>query len=395
MIIEHLRLLESIFALRRFSGSVALCCLPILFAGLPASARAKPRVPEVIAYVFAKDRALQPDEIDAARLTRINYAFANIQNGQIVGGFAHDTENFATLIRLKARNPGLKVVISVGGWTWSGGFADMALTRQSRAKFIDSAARFLEAHRLDGIDIDWEYPGLPGNGNTNRPEDKHNYTALLKELRQRFDKLQKPFGRHLLISVATGADKNFLEHTEMRKVARYVDSVNLMSYDYYEPDSDAITGNHAPLYTDPADPKAVSADTSVNNYRRAGVPAEKIVLGVPFYGHAWSDVGPSNHGLFQPGHRGKLQANYKSIVDSLLGKGFTRYWDSQASVPYLYNPASRIFVSYEDAASIELKCQYVLRRKLGGIMFWDYGGDADGSLLKAIHAGFEPVKARK
>jgi chitinase len=358
------------------------CLLACLGAQLAFAAQPK----EVIAYIFPSDSALQPSDIAAGKLTRVNYAFANIRHGEIVEGFGHDAENFAVLHALKRKNSGLKVLVSVGGWTWSGGFSDMALTAASRRKFIDSAARFIEKYELDGLDVDWEYPGLPGIGNRFRPEDKENYTALLRELRTKFDHEQKRLGRPLFTSLAAGASLHFLEQTNMREVARYVDTVNLMSYDYYEPSSSPITGNHAPLYTDPADPNHISADASVAAFLAAGVPGEKLVLGVPFYGHAWSGVADIAHGLFQPGKNAKLQANYHDIVTLRKNGGYVRYWDTPASAPYLYNAASHIFISYEDPESLRLKSGYVLTHKLGGIMFWEYSADADGALLDAINA---------
>jgi chitinase len=170
---------------------------------------------------------------------------------------------------------------------------------------------------------------------------------------------------------------------------RYVDTVNLMAYDYYEPDNEKISGNHAPLYTDPADPRRVSADRSITAFEQAGVPARKIVLGVPFYGHVWGNVGPTNHGLFQPGGPvPNMYANYGNIVSSMIGHGYTRYWDAAASVPYLYSEEKKQFVSYEDPQSLALKCAYVRRKGLGGIMFWEYTGDPTGALLNAINAAF-------
>ena len=343
---------------------------------------------EIIAYVFVKDRVLQPGEIAGAKLTRVNYAFANLKNGRIIEGFAHDAENFAALNALKQINPALKVLVSVGGWTWSGNFSDMALTKQSRKTFIESAVEFIERYRLDGLDIDWEYPGMIGDNNRFRPEDKKNYTSLLKELRKRFDREERKLGKHLLTSVATGSSTQFLAHSEMRKVQKYVDTVNLMAYDYYEPDSDKTTGHHAPLFTSPADPKHISADASVREYEQAGVPAEKIVLGVPFYGHVWGEVADLNHGLFQPGKQvPNAFSNYANITSEMLNQGFVRYWDATASAPFLYNPAKRIFVSYEDVESIALKCRYVREHKLGGVMFWDYSGDLNNALLDAINIG--------
>ena len=342
----------------------------------------------VCAYVFPNGAALTPGQLDARKLTRVNYAFANIAQGRMVEGHPTDPANFAALNALKKDNPHLTILVSVGGWLWSGGFSDMALTPASRATFIDSAEAFVARYNLDGLDIDWEFPGEPGAGHAFRPEDKRNYTLLLKELRARFDKMTKKSHRRLYITVATGALSDFLDHTEMASVQKYVDAVNLMAYDYYEPGEDKITGNHAPLFTNPADPKAISADRSVREYEKAGVPAAKLVLGVPFYGHVWGQVPSTNHGLFQPGQPvPNAYANYGAIASTMLGQGYTRYWDAAASVPYLYSTEKRIFVSYEDPESLSLKCKYVLDHHLAGVMFWDYAGDPSGALLGTIAVG--------
>jgi chitinase len=171
----------------------------------------------------------------------------------------------------------------------------------------------------------------------------------------------------------------------MDQVQSYVDGVNLMAYDFYMPGSDRITGNLAPLYTSPADPKHASADLSIHAYEQAGVPAEKIILGVPFYGRAWHDVADKNHGLFQPGKPGPNRSiPYDTIEKTMLGHGFTRHWDAASSVPWLYSPQQHIFVTYEDPQSLAAKCRYVLKNRLAGIMFWDYSGDASGTLRHAI-----------
>lgn len=344
--------------------------------------------PVIVAYVFPRDTSLREGDIAAQKLTRINYAFANIKDGRIVNGFAHDDENFASLVALKNQNPSLTVLVSVGGWLWSGAFSDMALTRQSRDLFISSVVEFVRRNQLDGLDIDWEYPGLPGAEPHFRAEDKQNYTSLLKELRERFNKLEKDLHRPLYITVATGSSTEFLEHTEMNKVQKYVDTVNLMAYDYYEPDSDAITGHHAPLYTNPADPKKISDATSVEEYEKAGVPAAKIVLGVPFYAHVWGQVPAENHGLYQPGKQIPRDSPTFGIgPEAMLQNGFIRYWDPVAAAPYLYNAEKQIFVSYDDPESLALKCKYVLAHKLRGVMFWDYESDASGALLNAVNDG--------
>src|SRR5215471_841197 len=259
-------------------GLIFACAGSALFA----DASAKSSDPVIVAYVFPQNSLLHPGDVAANKLTRINFAFALIKGGKIATEDPSDPANLATLAALKKENPYLTVLISVGGWLGSGNFSDMVLTHESRDVFIESVLDFMELYQLDGLDIDWEYPGMTGAGNKFRPEDKQNYTLLLAELRKQFDQEEKKVHRRLFLTIATGAQSDFLEHTEMDKVQKYVDTVNLMAYDYYEPDSEPITGNHAPLFTDPQDPKKVSAERSIQEYEHAGVPAAKIVLGVPF-----------------------------------------------------------------------------------------------------------------
>jgi chitinase len=358
------------------------------FPSLSFGAARTPVKPEVTGYVFARGNALLPGQVDGKYLTRINYAFANIKDGRMVLGAAADAQNFALLTALRNANPRLTVLVSVGGWLWSQNFSDMALTAARRRVFEESAMEFLAQYDLDGLDIDWEYPGLPGAGHPHRAEDKENFTALLSELRARFDAESRRTHRRLYLTIAMGGGEDVIAHTEMRKVARYVDTVNLMTYDYYEAGSDPTTGHHAPLFANPADPKKVSSDETVREYEKEGVPAAKILLGVPFYGRAWGDVADQNHGLFQPGKAvAGFDGQYSSIAANLLGQGFTRYWDDAAKAPYLYNAEKHIFVSYEDPESLAAKCKYVRERKLGGVMFWEYFGDPEQKLLQTIDQG--------
>jgi chitinase len=339
----------------------------------------------ITAYVFARGAALAPGQIDPAKLTRINYAFSNIQNGRMVPGSPADAQNFALLRSLRNSKPNLTILVSVGGWLWSTNFSDVALTPQSRAVFEDSVMQFLTRYDLDGLDIDWEYPGLPGSGHPFRAEDKQNFTSLLRELRERFDASARR-GHRRYLTIAMGASDEVIANTEMQKVQRYVDTVNLMTYDYYEPGSESITGNHSPLYADPADPKAASSADTVRAFQKAGVPAEKILLGVPFYGHEWGEVKDQNHGLFQVGKAVPGAYTPFNVIDTtMLASGFTRYWDNAAKVPYLYNPQQHLFVSYEDPESLKLKCHYIRDQKLGGIMFWEFLGDSNGKLLQTIN----------
>ncbi len=386
--------MQKVSAMRKISLLPLIGCLAALsllaFARANASAPtvfAASEKPEIVGYVFPQNTRLAPDAIDARKLTRINYAFANILNGKMVEGFADDDANFATLTALRKRNPSLKILVSVGGWLWSGNFSDVALNANNRSVFIESVVTFLSRHNLDGLDVDWEYPGMQGSGHRYRQEDKQNYTLLLKELRKRLDTAGAVMHRHLYLTIAAGASGDFLAHTQMSAVQGYVDTVNLMAYDYYEPDSDRTTGNHAPLYTDPADPKRVSADASVRAFTNAGVPARKLLLGVPFYGHVWGQVPDRNHGLFAPGKQvaNDSYAQYSRIAGGMVPPGFVRYRDAASSEPYLYSEKQRLFISYEDATSLKAKCEYVISHQLGGVMFWEYDSDPTGTLLDTLY----------
>jgi GH18 family chitinase len=343
----------------------------------------------IIGYLFPQEKLVDPAEIAADKLTHINYAFADVKDGRVVEGFAHDRENFEILAGIRTLHPHLKILVSVGGWTWSGRFSDAALTEESRRVFVESAVQFVKRHDLDGFDVDWEYPGLRGLDNVHRPEDKENFTALMAALRAGLDALGALRHRHYVLSFAAGASSDFLEHTEMSKVQASVDFVNLMAYDYREADSEPVAGHHAPLYAATGDPKEESASRSIGEFLRAGVPPGKLVLGVPFYGHTWGGVKDENRGLWEPGGAPKerLETHYASLAEQLVNKGgFVRYWDTEAQAPYLWNREKRLFVTYEDRASLVKKCEYIRERGLAGAMFWEYYADPSGALLSALDA---------
>jgi chitinase len=341
--------------------------------------------PIVVGYVFPQETPIEAGQIDAHSMDRINYAFANVKNGRMVTGSALDAKNFAYLNEIKQRNPSLKVLVSVGGWLWSSNFSDVALTSQSRRRFIQSVMDFLRLYHLDGLDIDWEYPGMAGSSQRFRAEDGGNFTLLLKELRGQFDKEGAKTHQRLYLTIAAGSSDDYLAHTDMKAVQHYVDTVNLMAYDYVEPGSDPLTGHHAPLFGTPGDTRDFSADASVRAFEHAGVPPGKILLGVPFYGHVWGDVTDVNHGLLQPGKViPHAYAPYSAITSTMINNGYIRSWDPAAKAPTLYNSAQKIFVSYEDPESLAAKCEYVRKNHLGGVMFWEYSGDPSGTLLGVI-----------
>jgi len=359
-------------------------------AGTPAS----PPRPAVIGYLFPQDAVIDPATLAADKLTHVNYAFANVRDGRVVEGFAHDADNFRILGEVRRAHPHLRILVSVGGWTWSGGFSDAALTPESRRVFVTSAVAFVRRHDLDGFDVDWEYPGQRGNGNVHRPEDRENFTALMADLRAALDADGTQRGRRLLLTFAAGASSSFIEHTEMDKVQASVDFVNLMTYDFRVAQVEPVAGHHANLFPQPLDDKQRSGDRSVREFLAAGVPAGKLVLGVPFYGRGWTNITmevapPPATGLYRPGQplTGRSLAYGRLAAELVDREGYVRLWDAEAQQPYLWNAATRSLICYDDPQSLAVKARYIREHGLGGAMFWQYGDDSSGALLDALDRG--------
>lgn len=367
----------------------AIPALLLVAAAVTALTAARPpkAKPVVIAYVGGfRGLIANPESIAVEKITHINYAFVDVQHGQAwLTNLATDTINFRKLNALKSRNPDLKILISIGGWAWSENFSDATLTEAGRRLFAHTSVDIIRKYRLDGVDIDWEYPGIPGEeGNIYRPEDKQNYTLMFAAIRASLDTLEKETGRKYLLTTAVGGGNNFIEHTEMSKAAQYLDFVNIMSYDY-KTNPNGIAGHHTNLYGSTADPKEASAHRSVGLFLEAGVPADKIVMGIAFYGRGWTVGSDTARGLNRPATGGYRGGGYTFIKDSLPGKGFERHWDKSAKAPYLWHPGQRVFISYDDEESVKEKCRYVNKHKLAGVMFWEYSSDPKGYLLDAIN----------
>jgi len=357
----------------------ALWCLVINPAGVKAQA---PKV--IIGYVSGFRGLINTGQIAAKKLTHINYAFVDIKNNRAwLHREATDTINFRRLIMLKQQNPSLKVLISIGGWTWSGHFSDAVLTDTARRAFAASAVDIIKKYNMDGIDIDWEYPGRPGyTGNIYRPEDKQNYTLLFRDIRRQMDTLARQTGKKYLLTTAGGGFKNYLANTDMGSARQYLDYVNLMTYDY---SGGKIAAHHTNLYTSTLYKSTTSADSAVAEFMAAGVPASKLVLGIAFYGRV-SNLAPGAKGLgdtIATYSRGK---GYTAIKDTLLKQaGYKLHRDRGAKAAWLYNAETRQFVTFDDEWSVKKKCKYVLNKKLAGVMFWEYDSDLKGYLLNEIN----------
>jgi GH18 family chitinase len=381
------------------------------------SARSRPPRPEVpspdgakiVAYLASwgvRSKGTRIAELPGDRLTHVIYAFGSVRAdgtitledpcldaGQCGAGPAPTIGgNFEQLRVLKSRHPHLKVLVAIGGWTRSANFSDAALTPESRRRFAESGITlFLRRWPglFDGFDIDWEYPVFGGaRENVNRPEDRQNFTLLLAELRRQLDAEAARDGRRYLLTAATAAGPRLIGSLELDRIATILDWINVMTYDYHS--GSAIAHFNAPLHPATNDPTPFyNVDSTVALYRRGGVPPEKIVVGVPFYGRAYGGVRGGNAGLFQPATPPPREwasgLDYRQIASrNLVTQGFRRFWHPEAAVPWLHNDSLGVFISYDDAESIALKADYVRDRRLGGVMIWEIGGD-DGTLLGVIH----------
>ena len=296
----------------------------------------------IVAYVTSWS-----DEMpDPAAMTHINYAFGHV--GKTFDSVRIDNpDRLRQIAALKLKNPDLKVMLSIGGWG-SGGFSTMAMRRSTRQKFAKDCAEKVEEYGLDGIDIDWEYPTSDAAGIDCSPKDTRNFTSLMKDLR-------KSLGKDKLLTLASVASG---EYIDFKAVSPIVDFVNIMSYDMGN-----APKHHATLYRS-EHTGWLSASEAVEKHIAAGVPKDKIVVGMPFYGRGGTDL-PS-------------YVNYRDIPNQ---KG-AENWDDAAKAPYLADEKGNLILGYDNPRSIALKCRYIIDNGLRGGMYWDYSGDNDSGDLR-------------
>jgi chitinase len=374
----------------------------ILLAGIAvASAPAAAASPVIGAYYPGYRAASYPVErIPADKLTHLFYAFAHIEDGRCA--VAPDApKHFAAFAQLKRQHPQLRTLISIGGWE-ADGFSDAARTHFSRKRFVASCLALFFDPKLpafDGVDIDWEFPVYGGPAKiAARPQDRKNLTRLAREFRRQLDGIGEERGQRFLVTAALPAGRlqssgpyDPARSFELKELGEALDFINLMTYDMGTAFS-GVSSFNAPLREDPADAldpalrRWNNVEGGVAYYQQQGVPANKLVLGVPFYGRGFRVMSDANGGLYQPYSALYDPGDWRTIKDRLLADpAWKQHWHPFAQTPWLFHSKDRIFVSYEDPRSIGIRSRLAKDSGLGGVFTWEITGDDEQhSLLEAM-----------
>jgi chitinase len=340
---------------------------------------------EVIAYYSGNGDNIEQYSI--GKLTQIIFSFLVLKNDTLFFPSPQRKEALRKVVALKQKQPELKVLISMGGWGGCKTCSDVFAEPESRKRFAASVGRVMKEYNVDGIDIDWEYPAIPGfPGHTYRPEDKENFTDLMFQIR-------KVMGPHGELSFAAGGFTHFLEKSvDWMAVMPYLSRVNLMTYDLVHGFS-TRTGHHTALYSHIPE-QTESTDNCVQWLLSHGVPSEKLVIGSGFYARIWEKVSKTNNGLFQEG-KFMRSVDYKDFSYLEPDSGWVHQWDLQAMAPYAYHRTADQFATYDNSESLLAKVKYARSFKLGGIMFWELACDVPGNgLLDSLHESVEKTEAK-
>ncbi|KAF7724702.1 hypothetical protein EC973_000810 [Apophysomyces ossiformis] len=284
--------------------------------------------------------------------------------------------NFKQLYLLKQRHRHLKVSLSIGGWTWSTNFAEVASDPAKRAKFVETAVQHVADLGLDGIDIDWEFP--------KDDREAFFYVHLVYEVRIALDKYQQRLQQtnqpRLLLTVAVPCGPSHYKTLRLREMEPYIDLFYLMAYDFAG-SWDAHAGHQSALHGE-----GLHVHQAVQHYMQS-VPPHKLVLGLPAYGRGFSNTdGPGRPYNGMPeGSWEKGMYDYKALPRP----GAVEHHDWQKMAAWSYDPSLREMVTYDSPPIVQAKCDYIKQMQLGGAMFWELSGDAPAghprSLLQTVH----------
>ena len=303
----------------------------------------------VVAAYLVHDSDVVPD---LRWITQINYAFGLVDQNTFDKIIILNEKRFEQIASLKQTNPDIKILLSLGGWG-AGGFSEMAADSSKRRQFANDCKRIVDKYQIDGIDVDWEYPSSDEAGISATPSDVDNFTLLIKDIRE-------AIGNNKMLTIATIADALYVDFPA---VIDYLDMVNIMAYDVARPPY-----HHSPLYRS-SHAGRITTDEAVYAHIKAGVPAEKLVLGIPLYGHGIDSL-----------------PDYTYYADILKLENYTFHWDDTAKVPYMTDSEGKFVLCYEDTNSVRIKCNYIKDKNLRGIMYWEYTLDAPHlPLIKTIY----------
>ena len=323
--------------------------------------------PAVIAYLTEYTSS---SSLDATYLTHINYChgrFVNPKTGD--GGInIEGVSLMKKVLALKTKKPSLKVLLLIGGWgEKADGFSEMAKSAAKRTEFCQACKAHIDTYGFDGIDIDWEYPGGGPSSNGQSSADKANFNLVLKELRE-------TIGDTKIISVASSSSAGYIDWPTAIK---YVDYVNDMTYDMGKPPK-----HNSPLHKSSTFNQS-SCESSIASHKDKGIPLNRIVLGVPFYGHG---IDPYASDV----KYNEMAAILSATSGTYAGKNI-RKWDDTAKVPYLVDESGKMYLGYDDPESVAYKGAFALEKGLFGVMFWEYRhDDSNHSLLKSLYGAVYP-----
>ncbi|MHC0441450.1 glycoside hydrolase family 18 protein [Flavobacterium sp. 3-210] len=316
---------------------------------------------DIIAYYTGDSKLI--DEYEVNKLNQIIFSFCHLKGGKLNVDSPKDSITIKHLVSLKAKNPQLKIILSLGGWGGCEPCSAAFSTSEGRLKFAKSVKEVSDYFKVDGLDLDWEYPAIEGlPGHLYQAVDKPNFTELLKILRS-------TLGKKYELSFAAGGFQKYLDESiDWKAVTPLVNRINIMSYDLVNGYS-KVTGHHTPLYS--TNPKEESTDRAVTYLLNQGIPAEKLIIGGAFYTRTWKNVENVNNGLYQSGEHTEGVQFKNSSAFYTEANGWKYFWDDKAKAPYWYNEKEKVFATGDDLASIKAKTEYVKAKKLGGIMFWE------------------------
>lgn len=323
-------------------------------------------------------RTIPVDSFEIEKLTHLIFCFGGLQGNRFHIYNAIDSNTINRMVEMKVRNPKLKVMLSLGGWGGCVNCSPVFNTVIGRSEFVKSISEITQYFHTDGLDLDWEYPAIAGfPGHIFQAADKHNFTLLIKELRE-------TMGPAYELSFAAGGSTSYIDSSiEWKEISPYVSFINIMSYDLVHGFS-KTSGHHTPLYSTPQ--QIESTNHAVQLLLDKGVPADKLVIGAAFYGRFFRIKNPFPTQLYQPavfdhGFSSKFADDSLSVKN-----GFEIFWDSTAMAPYAINASRKLLATYDNAESIALKTKYASDHHLGGIMFWQlYDDKFHHGLLDTIY----------